>query len=113
MTTRTGQAALDTDTMRAVAQHVLDHSPTLAGEDTDTVILTMRGMLAVLAPAVAEAAAPHGRRDPVRFWADISVRQAQAVLGEAPGPGTVGRRAHARRLARAVADLLHDLAAVS
>ncbi|WOI58590.1 DUF6415 family natural product biosynthesis protein [Streptomyces fradiae] len=111
MIARTDQAPLDTDTMHAVAQRVLTAGAGLSDEDTALAVLTVRGMLVVLAPVVAEAAAPRGRRDPARFWADISVRQAQALLGEDPGPAA--RRAHARRLARALADLLHDLAALS
>lgn len=97
----------DTVTMRAVARRVLEAGDAGGGDEGAVSLLALRGMFAVLVPAVEDAARGRDRRDPVRFWAEVSAGEARKLLAERPGPG------HAHRLARALLGLVDDFTALS
>lgn len=101
----------DTVTMRAVARRVLDVGTALGADELAVLLLALRGMLAVLVPAVEGAACTRPKRDPVRFWAEVGAREARRLLVEEPG--AVPPAQHAQRLARALLGLVDDFAALS
>ncbi|MEU2180134.1 DUF6415 family natural product biosynthesis protein [Streptomyces thermolilacinus] len=101
----------DTDTMRAVARRVLEAGGATGGDEGAVLLLALRGMFAVLVPAVEDAALTRHKRDPVRFWAEVGAREARRLLAEEPG--AVPPAQHAQRLARGLLGLVDDFAALS
>ncbi|MEU3447376.1 DUF6415 family natural product biosynthesis protein [Streptomyces thermolilacinus] len=97
----------DTDTMRAAARRVLDVGAALGADEPAVLLLSLRGMFAVLLPAVEDAARSRPKRDPARFWAEVGAREARGLLAEEPSAG------HTQRLARALLGLVDDFATLS
>lgn len=106
-----GAPAPDTDGMRAAAQRVLGLGDAPGEDEVAVLLLALRGMFAVLLPAVEDAARTRPPRDPARFWAEVDAREARVLLAERPG--AVPPAEHARRLARRLLGLVDDFAALS
>ncbi|CAL9422052.1 DUF6415 family natural product biosynthesis protein [Streptomyces sp. enrichment culture] len=106
-----GAPVPDTDGMRAAAQRVLRLGDAPGEDEVAVLVLALRGMFAVLVPAVEDAARTRHKRDPVRFWAEAGAREARVLLAE--HPCAVPPAQHARRLARGLLTLVDDFAALS
>lgn len=98
--------------MRATAQLVLgpDDAPDVlppAADELDTLTLTLRGHLELLAPVVEKGANSLDKDSIPRYCALACVGEARGKLQAVPSPSPHGPVAYARRLAR-VLDALCD-----
>lgn len=94
----------DVETMRATTRRFLagDAEPPTS-EEVQTLILTLRGHLAVILPEVGRAAAHYSDEyDMARVCARVAVAETRRKLCEKPGPGLSSQVAYARRLSRSL-----------
>jgi hypothetical protein len=96
---------VDLLTMRVTARRLLGPDggpdtvpPTL--HETETLTSTLRGHIELLAPKVEQVAGRLRKDNVSRYCALACVGEARGKLRAAPGPGSSGAVAYARRLAR-------------
>jgi hypothetical protein len=97
---------LDIETMRASAHRLLtDDAERPSLEDIETLTITLRGHLELLAPEVESAALKLPTDSVPRYCALACVGDAHGKLRAAAGPGVSGAVAYALRLARTLSAL--------
>jgi hypothetical protein len=92
---------MDLTTMRETVRSLLaNDAPELSADEIDTLTITLRGHIELLAPEVQGIADRLPKDDIPRYCALACIGEARGKLRAAPGAGAYGAVAYAEKLAR-------------